>query len=202
MDRIGGINVCYFELSDIRKALISNPKLPHNKKFVELFVGFLVARMLDEEVGVHLKVGFPLKATRRQKAPIVGPSLQELVTRPELVEDSDVDICIGNESSLILCQITRIVPRRGANRVVDDLFGVLKKKFKVQSDDNLTLIVNIEEQVEFSGEELCNFLSREQVPFGAVYVVGMSGIMSKRFKCWRIHPDLMESSEFEIGPLS
>ena len=199
MDSIGGMNVNYYRIEDIRKALMSNPGLLNRKKFIELFVGYLVARMLEKEAGLNFTVGFPLKAVTKHPHPISGPSLQELIDHPELIDDSDIDIYIGNKDERRPCQVARVVSHGDKNRLARDFFDVLKKKLKVQSDDDPTLIINVEDEISIDKDQLNGFLSKNKIPYGAIFVVGKSGNSAGKFKCWRIYPDLRESEEFDIG---
>lgn len=198
MDSIGGMNVMNYREKDIRAALNNRPALLNDKKFMELFAGYIVACMLYEETGQNLMVGFPLKTITKHTQPISGPSLQELIDDTSIIDDSDVDICISNKQNLYRCQITRVVPPGDRNWPTRDFLDVLKKKLRVQSDDKLTLIINIEDSISINEDQLNDFLSKNEIPYGAIFVVGKSANNTGIFRCWRIHPDISASEEFDI----
>ena len=188
----------YYARRAIVAELQSKPVLLNNNKFMELFAGYLVACMIKEIEGLDLMVGFPLKKITKHRKPKIGPTIQELIENPKLIDDSDFDICIGNEQMIFRCQITRIVSHGDRNRRAGNFFDVLKKKLLVQSDDGLTLIINIEDEISIDKSQLISFLSTNKIPYGAIYVVGKSCNKAGIFKYCRIYPDLSESGEFDI----
>ncbi len=199
MDTIGGLNVVYYRMEDIRTELANNPALLNHKKFMELIAGYIVVCTLKKEAGLNLMVGLPLKAITKHAHPISGPSLQELINHPKLIDDSDTDICIGDKENINRYQVTRLVSRGDKDRTTDDLIVLLEKKFMVQPDENLTLIVNIEDNISIDIDQMKDFLADKSIPYGLIFVIGKYVINPGKFKCYQIHPDWTEYQAFDIG---
>ncbi len=199
MDLIGGLNVVYYQMEDIRTELANNPALLNHKKFMELIAGYIVVCTIKKEAGLNLMVGLPLKAITKQTHSISGPSLQELINHPKLIDDSDTDICIGDKENINRYQLTRLVSRRDKDRTTDDLIVLLEKKFMVQPDENLTLIVNIEGNIIIDIDQMKDFLADKSIPYGLIFVIGKYVINLGKFKCYQIHPDWIEYQALDIG---
>jgi hypothetical protein len=199
MDTIGGKNVLYFPKNDIKSTLINDPSLLKDKKFMELFTGYLVAEALEKETNIGFEVGFPLKKVTRSKHPQKGPSLKEVIKNPDIVDDSDADICLGNENSLFFCQITRLVVKIRESGIADELFALLEKKFLIQPDDSLILILNIEEDVSINIDRLYDFFDSKKVPYGFIFMVGKREQSRGMFQCHQLYPGIKEPVCFHIG---
>ena len=199
MDTIGGKNVVYYKRADIKKTLDNDPKLIHHKKFIELFTGYIVSVLLEKDNGLNLMVGFPLKNIIKHNLPISGPSLLEIINNPNIIDDTDIDICIGDSDIYYPCQITRIISRGKRNIMYDDLLRILKKKLMVQPDNATILIINIECDIIIENDLLGAFLKERTIPYKYVFLVGKPTNDPGKFICYQVYPNLGMSEICDIG---
>ncbi len=201
MDQIGGQNVSYYYSTIIEQELLNNPELLKNKKFMELFIGSLVARFFGTDSSLNLCAGFPLKRITKQTQVINGPPLLEIINSNDLIADSDVDVCIGdphNPNMLYPCQITRLVANADGCRATDALLELLAKKLRVQPDKRLILIINIEDEICVDLDKLNDFLGIHNIPFGYIFLIGKADSQYGNFVCFQIFPKFWECGIINI----
>ena len=198
MDFIGGMNVVYYNKTQIINTLINNPYLLHHKKFMELFTGFLVACALEKEYKTTFDIGFPLKAIKKQDKPISGSTIAELIENTDLIADTDIDIYISDGTYPISCQITRIPKKRNKTSTIKDVLKLLEKKFNIQPDERLCLIINIEDKLDVTVDQLHEFLKDKVVPYGFILMIGKANEGKGKFMCWPIYPTMREVIEYYI----
>lgn len=199
MDTIGGMNVLYFPKNDIVSELRSNPSLLNNKKYMELLAGYFVSEALEKETNICIEVGFPLKKIMKSKRPLKGPSLKEVISNPEITDDSDVDICLGSEKFVFLCQVTRLVSKSRSHSNAEELFNLLDKKFVIQPDERLILIINVEDIVSIEVDRFYDYFDRKEVPYGFIFLVGKREESPGRFQCYQLYPDIKEPVNFDLN---
>jgi hypothetical protein len=198
MDRIGGMNVNFFSKEQILAVVADDRSRIRNKKVLELIAGVLITRVLASSTHIEYLVGFPLKNVQKLPSSEDNHSLEHLLQHPELVDDSDIDVCIGNEQSMIPCQVVRVPRIDSALDVKGRLQRVINKKLKVPKDDNLNLIIMVEDEISLNEKELKTLISSRDCPYGSVWLVFKVADSEWEFQCARLHPNPGMSTPFRL----
>jgi len=172
----------------------NNLELLNTKKVRELFIGCELAYIIQEQDKKELKIGFPIREDKCNKLKIKPHILlKELLLNPKYIQDYDTDICItisGEENKyLYRLQLSRLISGKTTNFKTEDIILLLKKKFMVQTDKSIYLLIHIEENTEMELDKLINFIKKEKVPYGAIYVSGLISNKEPIARFYRIYPD-------------
>ena len=73
--------------------------------------------------------------------------------------------------------------------IITTVVNLLKKKFKVQTDKGIYLLIHIEENTEMELDKLIDFVKKEKVPYGAIYISGLISNIEPIARFFRIYPD-------------
>jgi len=200
LDLISGLNVLYYSRQAILIAGGQDRELFNNKKYMELFIGVIVSKMILDVDKKDTLVGFPLKGTNKNLTKGQAITIPMLLKNEKFIADTDIDICIGDlaKTDLMKCQITRVTVYDQED-VKDKFKKIFEKKLLTQVDKSLCLIVNFECDFEIDVDELKNYINEKNIPFGAIIIVGKTQKEGWHFKCYRIHPDFKESPKIELS---
>jgi hypothetical protein len=191
MDILAGLHVVYFSIEDIRSFFKDNPQFLKEKKGIELLIISELANIVGDESRTKYKVGWPLKKALSSSLQATDVILRELLSNGAVLDD-DVDVCMveeGNEDKIFYrFQITRLYPPSTKRLSTDDFINILKKKFRVQRDECICLLVHIEERMSLDLDEVFRFLKGQDVPFGGIYVLGLVVPNSPQIRYYKIYP--------------
>ncbi len=199
MDKLSGLKVLWFSLENIEEFISKNLNLLNNKKLHEFLIALVYSRVIKKNDGPKLCVGIAYKSQHAIDKNYKIESLNFVLENQHLFDDTDVDLYLAKnidyESEFQKLQITRLVPNDKKIVNNDILLSLLKKKFLVQPDDKMILLISIEENILFNLDETLSFLKKQRVPYGMICLVGnISKGKNNSFNIITIYPESTEST--------
>jgi hypothetical protein len=188
-DKHQPFTVSYFRQDDVLKYLQNHPYIFEDKKFHELLIGWILAQFLDESRRGTMLIGFPIKIEKADSVLKMNIDLEWILNHwEEIIDDSDVDICIGNNDLCVKFQITRFVnPKRGIP--LKRLAKLIEDKCrKYSSNPELNLLVSMESAPNITVEEIVNLLTKVRVPFAGIFLVGKHSDEIGHFHIIQLYP--------------
>ena len=205
MDTIGGRNFNFWTVRQVKEYVNRNQSDSTAKKVVELISGLLLAACLHKSTNIEYCIGLPLKEVNPHARPEDGFSITELLSDSSLVDDTDIDIALANKdslnTSLNLVQVARVPALPNRSNAEDILIAILRKKCRVQKDDKLNLVINIQERLNLDIDKIRGVLNELSVPFANILIVGKVNENKDLFQLVEIWPEVIESQIFSINNL-
>ena len=205
MDTIGGRNFNFWTVRQVKEYVNRNQSDSTAKKVVELISGLLLAACLHKSTKIEYCIGLPLKEVNPHARPEDGFSITELLSDSSLVDDTDIDIALANKdslnTSLNLVQVARVPALPNRSNAEDILIAILRKKCRVQKDDKLNLVINIQERLNLDIDKIRGVLNELSVPFANILIVGKVNENKDLFQLVEIWPEVIESQIFSINNL-
>lgn len=205
MDSIGGRNFNFWTIQQVKEYVNKNQSDSTENKVMELVSGLLLVICLRKSTKIEYSIGFPLRKTDRNARPEEGLSIENLIHNSSLIDDTDIDIALAREGDLVntlcLVQLARI-PVLGSDRNAEDiLFEILRKKCRVQKDDKLNLVINIQEHLKLDIDKIRGVLSNLSVPFARILIMGKANETKDLFQLIEIWPEVIASQLVSLNDL-
>lgn len=200
MDELGGLSATWWTTRDVNHFFRQEQKLLNsNKKAIELWAGMAFS-MLMSGPSTNRLVGLP--RVNRPKTE-VGPTIPELIGNPSSILDEDFDVLVRQKNAdepdtVWFCQVTRDV--KGD---LDSIRRLLEKKYRVQVDRTLDLVVLLQGGFACPVEDLWDKLQLAETPYGSVNLIGLCATSEPKFKALGFQPwsgGGWESGEIMIHP--
>jgi hypothetical protein len=153
----------------------------------ELFAGAVLSQFLYPHNNESVLIGVPIEPNENPLDSSVGFTLFDILTRPNLRRDQDVDINIRAGGTPFKFQIARVVSEDvGYGRKTFE--EVLSRKILKQSaDSKLFLAIMIEENTTIAENQLINALNSSS-PYGGVFLIGKMNQNPGEFHCRIVYP--------------
>jgi hypothetical protein len=193
MDPLQGLWVQAYTVEQITEAFKTNPSLLTGKRAQELQIASIFATVLQQSGHPGFIVGFPLKS--RPPDLDQGTNAAENIRRllnSDLLRDEDIDVCISDrdnaQESLYRLQIARLIDiLKHRKQTTQDVILILKRKFRIQPDPRVYLIVYVEEDATIELDEVSDFIKSNEIPYGMIFILGENAILRKRV-LWEVYP--------------
>lgn len=171
----------------------------NNKKYIELQIATQFAHLLSNHNREEYLIGLPTLEEVNKNSP---PNLRSIIDY-NLAFDEDFDIVLAPikkpEKEVYRLQVVRFLS--DFQNDTEGLFTFLKeKKFKIQKDDKLLLLVHIEKNMRLNYIELNQKFQKTNVPYGQIFIIGQrKPDDSYIFFCCQVHPEARKLKDLDFS---
>jgi hypothetical protein len=214
--RFGDKTLLLYSAAEVETFLRENPEKfsdRPNKLIVELLVGAILARELEQHLNVSHGIGFVPNANS-WSTKSTKPSLVDIVARvvPVLEHETDIYIVRGKLEGETLpegktycmspVQVTRFCSQRDDTAIhTKNLCELMRKKCRIQTDDYLQLVILIDSTFDLDEQFLFQEIKKMRIPYVRIYLIGQGGNPPSfgRFQIREIYPERGLSSEVQLN---
>jgi hypothetical protein len=190
----------YYDWISLMKFLSTHrDSYKNNKKYLELQIASQFARSLSNDNKKEYLIGIPTLNKIDQNAP---PNLRSVI-EDNMAFDEDFDIVLAPRTDprkeFYKLQLVRFVG--DVQNDTEGLFAFLmEKKFEIQKDKQLLLLVNIEKNMKLNYIELSQKFQKVNVPYGQIFIIGQrKPDDSYIYFCVLVYPEVKELADLDFS---